>query len=234
MPDLDVTSNMCLPVHPETEHPEGRPSLIANKPLPWANCYHTSCWMIPVFLSRAVRKKDFSSAYTLNKASRALMSCVVDMDSKERQTARTAARRITTESQEECSDVDTTSLGDCFSDDASNASGGIPGRPDNMQLLHEEWAILQSGSDSEEDTSTSSVDSSMVQHDLLESDSLTSVFEDQCLWDHARHKEHQEEAKETGLDKIVIPAIRYSLDIARYQSLHSAVELDEDYKRLRR
>ena len=40
--DKGIEADMCVPVWPTTEHPLSRPPLRTDKPLPGANCYHSS------------------------------------------------------------------------------------------------------------------------------------------------------------------------------------------------
>ncbi|KAL1706587.1 hypothetical protein EV121DRAFT_278694 [Schizophyllum commune] len=82
-------SRMCVPIQPNTQHPEGRRPAHCCHPLPWDGCYHAALHRTRVRIKTEVRPID--PPHSLGPAERVLLKFMLQDDERRRERLRSCA-----------------------------------------------------------------------------------------------------------------------------------------------
>ncbi|KAL1683094.1 hypothetical protein EV122DRAFT_273658 [Schizophyllum commune] len=82
-------SRMCVPIRPNTQHPEGRRPAHCCHPLPWDGCYHAALHRTRVRIKTEVRPVD--PPHSLGPAERVLLKFMLQDDERRRARLRSCA-----------------------------------------------------------------------------------------------------------------------------------------------
>ncbi|KAL1717463.1 hypothetical protein EV715DRAFT_292149 [Schizophyllum commune] len=90
-PEEFFESRMCVPIRPNTEHPEGRRSAHCCHPLPWDGCYHTALHHMRVRIKTEDRPID--PPHSLGPGECVAVSAMLEEDAQRRECLRDCAAR---------------------------------------------------------------------------------------------------------------------------------------------
>lgn len=90
-PEEFFESRMCVPIRPNTEHPEGRRSAHCCHPLPWAGCYHTALHHMRVRIRTEDRPID--PPHSLGPGECVAVSAMLEEDAQRRECLRGCAAK---------------------------------------------------------------------------------------------------------------------------------------------
>ncbi|KAL1690898.1 hypothetical protein GGG16DRAFT_113577 [Schizophyllum commune] len=89
MPAEFSESRMCVPIRPNTQHPDGRRAAHCCHPLPWDGCYHAALHRTRVRIKTEVRPID--PPHSLGPAERVLLKFMLQDDERRRERLRSCA-----------------------------------------------------------------------------------------------------------------------------------------------
>ncbi|OSC97333.1 hypothetical protein PYCCODRAFT_1419722 [Trametes coccinea BRFM310] len=96
-PDKGITSEMCIPIYPNTDHPTGRAPVRPIRPFPYAHCYH---WFNLILQVRVrSRPEEFDETEVVKLSSTAQMELIYEwtddiMRSKQTVKGRNASQNL--------------------------------------------------------------------------------------------------------------------------------------------
>ncbi|KAL1683093.1 hypothetical protein EV122DRAFT_273657 [Schizophyllum commune] len=91
IPDEFHESRMCVPIRPNTQHPDGRRTAHCCHPLPWDGCYHVAAHRTRVRIKTEVRRID--PPHSLSPAECVLLNHMLEDDEERRARLRECAAK---------------------------------------------------------------------------------------------------------------------------------------------
>ncbi|KAI4524998.1 hypothetical protein K525DRAFT_192616 [Schizophyllum commune Loenen D] len=90
-PEEFFESRMCVPIRPNTEHPEGRRSAHCCHPLPWAGCYHSALHHMRVRIK--TEDRPINPPHSLGPGECVAVSAMLEEDAQRRECLRDCAAK---------------------------------------------------------------------------------------------------------------------------------------------
>ncbi|KAL1683653.1 hypothetical protein EV122DRAFT_273307 [Schizophyllum commune] len=90
-PEEFLESRMCVPIRPNTQHPDGRRAAHCCHPLPWDGCYHVALHHTRVRIKTEIRPVD--PPHSLGPGESVALNAVLEDDERRRECLRDCAAR---------------------------------------------------------------------------------------------------------------------------------------------